>query len=100
MTTSLAVGILTPNAEPEEDGVRKSEAELFYVPATRRTGVDIFDGESRRVSFGRADGQFQFPRGITVDTNGNMYVADSGNNRGAGLRGRAALRWTWPAESP
>lgn len=36
------------------------------------------------VSFGRADGQFQFPHGIAVDTNGNMYVADSGNNQGAG----------------
>ncbi len=32
-------------------------------------------------SRGSADGQFNNPRGIAVDSDGNVYVADSGNNR-------------------
>ena len=32
-------------------------------------------------SFGTGDGQFDQPRGIAVDSDGNVYVADSGNNR-------------------
>jgi len=32
-------------------------------------------------SFGTGDGQFNRPRGIAVDSSGNVYVADSGNNR-------------------
>lgn len=32
-------------------------------------------------SFGTDDGQFDHPRGIAVDSDGNVYVADSGNNR-------------------
>jgi predicted membrane-bound mannosyltransferase/DNA-binding beta-propeller fold protein YncE len=30
---------------------------------------------------GTAIGQFSFPRAVTVDASGNIYVADSGNNR-------------------
>ncbi len=75
-----------------------------YVTDFENNRVQVFSAKGeflkKWVSFGRADSQFQSPRGIAVDTNGNMYVADWGNNRGAGLRGRAALRWTWPAESP
>lgn len=30
---------------------------------------------------GSANGQFSTPPGLAVDTAGNVYVADSGNNR-------------------
>ncbi len=32
-------------------------------------------------SSGSGDGQFSFPAGVAVDSHGNVYVADSGNNR-------------------
>lgn len=32
-------------------------------------------------SEGSADGQFKFPRGVAVDDQGYIFVADSGNNR-------------------
>jgi len=32
-------------------------------------------------SSGSGDGQFGFPRGIALDNSGNIYVADSGNDR-------------------
>ena len=32
-------------------------------------------------SFGTGNGQFANPRGIAVDSGGNIYVADTGNNR-------------------
>ncbi len=32
-------------------------------------------------SEGSADGQFDQPQGIAVDTAGNVYVTDSGNHR-------------------
>ena len=31
--------------------------------------------------FGSGDGQFQRPYGVTVDSSGNVYVADAGNHR-------------------
>jgi len=32
-------------------------------------------------SEGTDEGQFKFPRGVAVDEQGSIYVADSGNNR-------------------
>jgi DNA-binding beta-propeller fold protein YncE len=31
--------------------------------------------------FGTGNGQFDFPRGIEIDPKGNVFVADSGNDR-------------------
>lgn len=32
-------------------------------------------------SLGSGNGQFNSPRGMAVDSSGNVYVADTGNNR-------------------
>jgi DNA-binding beta-propeller fold protein YncE len=32
-------------------------------------------------SYGRGEGEMRFPEGIAVDQQGNVYVADTENNR-------------------
>ena len=31
--------------------------------------------------FGREEGEFNMPYGVTVDSSGNLYVCDKGNDR-------------------
>jgi uncharacterized repeat protein (TIGR01451 family) len=44
---------------------------------------------------GTAPGQFQQPEGIAVDASGNMYVADTGNNRLQKLSGSGVVQWVY-----
>jgi len=37
--------------------------------------------QSQFGSFGTGDGQFYWPKGIALDSNGNIYVVDTENNR-------------------
>jgi tripartite motif-containing protein 71 len=50
---------------------------------------------------GKGEGQFDGPRGIAVDKNGNVYVADLGNNRVVqlGPDGRFVKSWGKKADS-
>jgi hypothetical protein len=55
---------------------------VFLCVVDERTVVTTLAGSG----FGYADGsgtdaRFNSPRGVTVDANGNVYVADAGNHR-------------------
>ena len=52
---------------------------LFVVPAVSQ--AHTYDFVLSWGSEGPGDGQFQYPRGIAVDSSGNVYVADSWNDR-------------------
>ena len=57
----------------------------IYITDTYNHRVLIYDTNGTQLySFGRrgsGEGEFNKPRGITVDTSGNVYVCDNGNNR-------------------
>ena len=57
----------------------------IYITDTINSRVLIYDTNGTQLySFGtegRREGEFNRPRGITVDTSGNVYVCDSWNNR-------------------
>lgn len=67
------------------------ENNLYVSDVGKRHCIRVFDsdgnlirtfGQTKKVSMPQADkGSFYFPNGIDVDTEGNIYVADSNNNR-------------------
>lgn len=56
----------------------------YWVPITLR-GAETYNERlqysSKFGTFGSGNGQFDDPRGVMVDSSGNVYVADSGNDR-------------------
>ena len=57
----------------------------IYVADTNNHRVQVFDSDGEHLgnigSEGSGNGQFQFPRGIEVDSLGTVYVADTNNRR-------------------
>jgi sugar lactone lactonase YvrE len=58
---------------------------LIYVSDGGNDRIELFDGSGNYVgqwgSHGSGDGQFDNPRGIALDKDGNVYVTDSNNAR-------------------
>ena len=44
-------------------------------------GVETYIFSLEWGTTGSGDGEFQWPRGVAVDTDGSVYVTDDGNNR-------------------
>lgn len=63
------------------------------------SGVKIYDTKGQFISYwgtdGTKEGNLHEPEGITADSNGNVYVADRGNNRiqKFNLQGQLLSRW-------
>ena len=109
----LATGIITTIAgggTSIDDGVAATEAELFPIAVTSDGRLFVFDlldqglrqvgvdGTIRTIAGGGATGstgdggpaassKFAYPRGLTFDASGNLYVADTFNNRIRVIRG-------------
>jgi tripartite motif-containing protein 71 len=47
----------------------------------RASSNAIAPGNQAKVNVPNDDGQFNEPHGVAVDSSGNVYVSDSGNNR-------------------
>ncbi len=47
---------------------------------------------------GTGDGQFDSPRDVAVDANGNIYVGDAGNNRVQSFTSAGTFRWATPSQ--
>ncbi|HEY4411101.1 MAG TPA: hypothetical protein VGO87_14575 [Acidimicrobiia bacterium] len=62
--------------EPKIHRIRKVDAD-GTISRLAGTSVPGFSGDGGPA----ADAQLDFPRGITVDADGNAYIADSGNHR-------------------
>ncbi|OPZ44804.1 MAG: Virginiamycin B lyase [Euryarchaeota archaeon ADurb.BinA087] len=54
---------------------------LCAIPETAIAAVEFYDYDLKWGSYGTADGQFNNPRGVAVDGAGNVYVADTQNDR-------------------
>ncbi|MFH1961832.1 MAG: right-handed parallel beta-helix repeat-containing protein [bacterium] len=50
-------------------------------PVVAQASVKMYIMETKWGSNGSGDGQFSGPHGVAVDTSGNVFVADSNNNR-------------------
>ena len=64
----------------------------FNVIYRYNAGVSVVWGSS-----GTADGQFTTPYGVATDLSGNLYVADSGNNRIQMFNSSGAWQWSSPS---
>ncbi len=61
---------------------------LVLVGATRSEAATSYQLEYEWGSFGRGDGQFDYPSDVALDAGGNVYVADRQNTGGISTWGR------------
>lgn len=64
-------------------GLNSGDHTIIY--NTSETSIAVYGGK------GNGEGEFLFPRAIAADPSGNVYVADTGNNRVVHLRYRGGL---------
>jgi hypothetical protein len=85
-------------------GVSSFGATAFGVPngvAVNAAGTTFYGSGGAVTSWSSAGGAFSNPEGIAVDTNGNIYIADTGNDRVVELApsGSVSNVWTTGASS-
>ncbi|MBI3741917.1 MAG: hypothetical protein HY257_09205, partial [Chloroflexi bacterium] len=78
-------GGTVPNQPVEDEYAKKT----IQIPATRALGAQ-----------GVGNGQFNFPRNIALDAQGNLYVADSDNARVQKFDANGKFLLAWGTKSP
>ena len=65
--------------------VKKTEKEAVYITDGNNHRIQKFTSEGRLITKwgkeGNGDGEFDYPRGIAVDSQGNVYVTDGNSHR-------------------
>jgi DNA-binding beta-propeller fold protein YncE len=102
---------LDPNGEHSGDGqlyypqsiAIDSSGSFLYVADTSNSRIQVFsttDGAFIRKfgTFGSGDGELNNPTGIALDTNDNVYVADSRNQRVAKFSSSGTFIKNWGSE--
>jgi DNA-binding beta-propeller fold protein YncE len=69
-------GAPKPVVQQQNNVATQGNAAIQTDPSNDLPSVNAFDGGR-----GKAGGQFDNPRGVVVDSSGNLYVADAGNAR-------------------
>jgi len=94
MRKDIAAQIWESSAVPIADQV---EVTTEYAEAHRELTAITTWGES-----GSLEGQFNFPKGVAVDSQGNVYMADSQNHRIQKFdsEGEFIIAWGSPGEEP
>src|SRR5579872_710915 len=72
---------------------------VIFVPSINTNTVLRYSGGTYTTwgSSGVTNGQFTTPYGVAVDASGNLYVADSGNNRIQKFNSGGTWQWSIPA---
>ncbi len=78
-------GDLAPQPAPDDEYTKK----FVQLPAARALGTE-----------GKGNGQFEFPRNLAFDAQGNMYVADSDNARVEKFDSTGKFLLAWGSKSP
>jgi hypothetical protein len=77
-------------------GISVTQAKIYIVNGTFQNIYRYNSSFGFELSFGSAgtgDGQFSGPRDVSGDSNGNIYVADTGNNRIQKLNSSGTYQW-------
>jgi hypothetical protein len=64
-------------ADPFNDRIRRVDAGTGQITTIAGTGVEGYDGDDKPATAA----QLHFPSGVAVDAAGNLFIADTGNNR-------------------
>ena len=85
--------------KPQQIAWASTAGGSIYVPSIQYSYILQYSGgvSTQIGSVGVADGQFTTPYGVATDSSGNLYVADTGNNRIQKFNSSGVWQWSSPS---